>query len=159
MAEPMEVSSPEHSRKRSLPDDDETSICKSESQVPTPPLTASPANKDSIRQPSPAPSTSTLSSAPSGTNDQPADPNAPPKKRRKYTPAEKEERRLEKEQKDKERAELKIKRDEDEEKRRKNEEKEAKQREKDLKKTREDEEKQKKARVSSLWPVSSSFAH
>lgn len=164
MAEPMEISSPEHSRKRSLPDDDQTSDLKSESQVPTPPLTASPNNKDSIRQPSPAPSSSTLSSAPSGENNQPADPNAPPKKRRKYTPAEKEQRRLEKEQKDKERAELKIKRDEekqkkDEEKRRKNEEKEAKQREKDLKKTREEEEKQKKARVSSACILSWSFAH
>ncbi|KAI4722998.1 hypothetical protein E4T48_00683 [Aureobasidium sp. EXF-10727] len=152
MAEPMDISSPDHSRKRSLPDDDQTSVSKSESQVPTPPLTASPANKDSIRQASPAPSSSALSSAPSGTNDQPTDPNAPPKKRRKYTPAEKEQRRLEKEQKDKERAELKVKRDEekqkkDEEKRRKNEEKEAKQREKDLKKAREDEEKEKKLRA------------
>jgi chromatin assembly factor 1 subunit A len=164
MAEPMEVSSPEHSLKRSLPDDDDDqmSISKSESQVPTPPLTASPANKDSVRQPSPALSTSTLSSVPS--NGQPADPNAPPKKRRKYTPAEKEERRLEKEQKDKERAELKVKRDEekqkkDEEKRRKNEEKEAKQREKDLKKTREEEEKQRKLKVGSLCTLSLSFAH
>ncbi|KAG9951156.1 hypothetical protein KCU85_g3128, partial [Aureobasidium melanogenum] len=152
MAEPMDISSPDLSRKRSLPDDDQTSVSKSESQVPTPPLTASPANKDSIRQASPAPSSSALSSAPSGTNDQPADPNAPPKKRRKYTSAEKEERRLEKEKKDKEKAELKLKRDEekqkkDEEKRRKNEEKEAKQREKDLKKAREEEEKQKKARA------------
>ncbi|KAG9822286.1 hypothetical protein KCU77_g16006, partial [Aureobasidium melanogenum] len=86
----MDISSPDLSRKRSLPDDDQTSVSKSESQVPTPPLTASPANKDSVRQPSPAPSSSALSSAPSGTNDQPADPNAPPKKRRKYTPAEKE---------------------------------------------------------------------
>ncbi|CAD0112078.1 unnamed protein product [Aureobasidium uvarum] len=152
MAEPMDISSPDHSRKRSLPDDDQTSVSKSESQVPTPPLTASPANKDSIRQASPAPSSSALSSAPSGANDQSTDPNAPPKKRRKYTPAEQEQRRLEKEQKDKERAELKVKRDEekqkkDEEKRRKNEEKEAKQREKDLKKAREDEEKEKKARA------------
>ncbi|KAI5275894.1 hypothetical protein E4T47_01085 [Aureobasidium subglaciale] len=152
MAEAMEISSPDYTRKRSLPDDDQTSVSKSESQVPTPPLTASPANKDSIRQGSPAPSSSALSSAASAADDKPVDPNAPPKKRRKLTPAEKEEKRLEKEQKDKEKAELKIKRDEekqkkDEEKRRKNEEKEAKQRLKDLQKAKEDEEKLKKLRA------------
>lgn len=141
MAESMDVS-PDNTCKRSLPDDD------TGSQVPTPPLTASPANKDTARQASPALSTSMLSSAPSGSNDQPADPNAPPRKRRKFTPAEKEEQRLAKEQKDRERAEAKQKRDE--EKRRKNEEKEAKQREKDLKKAKEEEEKEKKAKVGIL---------
>ncbi|KAI5203349.1 hypothetical protein E4T39_04251 [Aureobasidium subglaciale] len=162
MAEAMEISSPDYTRKRSLPDDDQTSVSKSESQVPTPPLTASPANKHSIRQGSPAPSSSALSSAASVADDKPVDPNAPPKKRQKLTLAEKEEKRLEKEQKDKEKAELKIKRDEekqkkDEEKRRKNEEKEAKQRLKDLQKAKEDEEKLKKLRVRSAQPKIASF--
>ena len=101
MAEAMDLSTLDGARKRSSPDDDEVSNAKSES-LPTPPLTASPANKDANRQASPAPSSSTLSSAPSGSIDQPQDPNAPPRKRRKFTPAEKEEQRLAKEKKDRE---------------------------------------------------------
>ncbi|THX77007.1 hypothetical protein D6D08_05190 [Aureobasidium pullulans] len=162
MTDAMDITSPEPSRKRSLPDDDQTSVSKSESQVPTPPLTASPANQDTIRRASPAPSSSALSSAASAAGDQPADPNAPPKKRVKLTPAEKEEKRLKKEESDKVKAEAKLKREEerqkkDEERRRKNEEKEAKQREKDLKKAKEEEEKLKKAKVGFAQPKIASF--
>ena len=160
MTDAMDITSPEPSRKRSLPDDDQTSVSKSESQVPTPPLTASPANQDTIRRASPAPSSSALSSAASAAGDQPADPNAPPKKRVKLTPAEKEERRLKKEESDKVKAEAKLKREvekqkKDEERRRKNEEKEAKLREKELKKAKEEEEKLKKAKVGFVCPFQS----
>lgn len=124
---------------------------------PTPPLTASPVHQQSSdRQPSPAPSSSALSSvAPSSTERPPGSSAPPPKKRRKLTVTEKQEQLEAKEIKDREKAEQKAKKDEekrtkDEEKRRKNEEKEAKQREKDMKKAEEEKEKEKKEKVSMI---------
>ncbi|KAI9712362.1 MAG: chromatin assembly factor-I (CAF-I) p90 subunit [Bogoriella megaspora] len=119
-----------------------------------------PTGSSAQRQASPAPSTSTSVSVEANaqvTGGSTQD-GAPPTKRRKLTPqekeqkqTEKEQKRLEKEAKDKERAEQKAKREEekrikDEERRAKNEEKEAKTREKDLEKQRKEEERLKKER-------------
>ena len=107
-----------------------------------------------MRDPSPAPSASTLSSvATSIQEEQPESSSAPPQKKRKLTFAEKEVQRIEQEYKKKEREEQKARRDEekrvkDEERRKKREEKEAKDREKELDKQRKEEEKLKKERVS-----------
>ncbi|KAL9085628.1 MAG: hypothetical protein Q9165_007529 [Trypethelium subeluteriae] len=117
----------------------------------TPPMSSGP-----LRQVSEAPSTSTSVSGdvtgPTVAGKSAGD--APPKKRRKLTAEEKEQRRMEKEAKDRERAEQKVKREEekrikDEERRVKNEEKEAKNREKELEKQRKEEERLKKERSQS----------
>ncbi|KAL9063180.1 MAG: hypothetical protein Q9157_008363 [Trypethelium eluteriae] len=114
----------------------------------TPPMSSGP-----LRQVSEAPSTSTSVSGditgPVVAGNSAGD--APPKKRRKLTTEEKEQRRIEKETKDRERAEQKAKREEekrikDEERRIKNEEKEAKNREKELGKQQKEEERLKKER-------------
>ncbi|KAF1346065.1 chromatin assembly factor 1 subunit A-domain-containing protein [Delphinella strobiligena] len=116
--------------------------------LPTPPLTASPNHDAANRGPSPAPSTSSLSSVATSTQqDGPSGSSVPPPpKRRKLTVAEKERQRVEKEQKQREREEQKLKKDEEkrvkeEEKRRKREEREVKDREKELEKQRREQKK------------------
>ncbi|KAL1304177.1 hypothetical protein AAFC00_000601 [Neodothiora populina] len=143
--------------KRSLNQDDlngshnqDAAMGREPGSIPTPPLTASPNQDVAPRQPSPAPSNSTLSSVATFTD--PSKPSAdnssaPPAKKRKLTNAEKESQRLEKEHKKREREEEKAKRDEekrmkDEERRRKREEREAKEREKELEKQRKEHERQ-----------------
>lgn len=166
MADVMDVCYPNHENplKRSLVDNNDhdgqsTSTSPANKQnriIPTPPLTSSPNEGDANRRdPSPAPSSSTLSSIAASTQDQPSGPTAQPaQKKRKLTSAEKEQQRIESEQRKLEKAEQKTRRDEekrikDEEKRRKREEKEAKDREKELEKQRRVEEKEKKERVRS----------
>ena len=137
--------------------------------MPTPPDTdqssnTSPtcSNEADGRQMSPAPSDSTLTSVDiTGTNDVNVNalPNATgtagsaarPAKRRKLSPAEKEQQKVEKEAKDVERAIQKSKRDEekrvkDEEKRKKAEERDAKKREKEVEEERKTQDKLKKER-------------
>jgi chromatin assembly factor 1 subunit A len=138
--------------------------------MPTPPDTdgssnASPtyAAQMGARRGSPAPSSSTLTSVEitgSNTVEHPAstaagnassNSTARPAKRRKLTPAEKEQKRLEKEAKDAEKAAQKVKRDEekrikDEEKRKKAEERDAKKREKEVEEERKFQDKMKKER-------------
>ena len=139
--------------------------------MPTPPDTdnssnTSPANGN-VRAPSPAPSSSDLSSIqevesnPDTSTNTSADPAAstprasgtgqPPAKRRKLTPSEKIEQQRAREAKAAEKAEQKARRDEekrvkDEERRLKAEEKEAKKREKDLEEERKNQDKLKKER-------------
>ena len=168
-------------RKRSAPDDNDSPLKKplnltgTQFMMPTPPETdqssiASPTcnNDTNARQASPAPSSSALSSVEimsSTAPDQPASgtpatssASQPPKKRRKLTPAEKEQQQKDKEAKaaekavkDAEKAEQKAKRDEekrtkDEEKRQKAEERDEKKREKEMEEERKKQEKLKKER-------------
>lgn len=180
-------------RKRPSPDDDSPlkkplNLTGTQFMMPTPPDTdqssnASPTcnNPSSARQASPAPSSSALSSVDIASNN-PVEQTAgatgvtagtaatsqsgpPPRKRRKLTPAEKEQQQKEKEAKaaekamkdaekavkDAEKAEQKAKKDEekrikDEEKRKKAEEREAKKREKELEEERKQQAKDKKNR-------------
>ena len=167
-------------KKRAAPDEDSPekkplNLKGTQFMMPTPPDTdqsssASPTcnNGGAVRQASPAPSSSTLTSvefvssnplqssttaAGAASNAPAASSSGPPaKKRKKLTPAEKEQQRVEKEAKDAEKAEQKAKRDEekrikDEEKRKKAEEREAKKREKDLEEERKAHEKLKKERA------------
>ncbi|CAD0092129.1 unnamed protein product, partial [Aureobasidium vineae] len=112
-----------HSRKRSLPDDDQTSVSKSESQSYQQRFNSS--SKPCSEQLS-------LEQCPIGSERPTYRPERSSQETKKVHTCREGTKRLEKEQRDKERAELKVKRDEekqkkDEEKRRKNEEKEAKQ--------------------------------
>lgn len=136
-----------------------------QSDMPTPPLTASP-NKDvTMRDPSPAPSSSTLSSVVTVSAPiNPAEPAQPAQKKRKLTFAEKEQQRAEKEERQRIRDEQKAQKEEgkrlkDEEKRRKKEDKEAKDREKDLERQRKENEKLKKERVRHIKTTLRDMAH
>ncbi|KAF4556622.1 Chromatin assembly factor 1 subunit A-like protein [Elsinoe fawcettii] len=137
----------------------------SEHSMPTPPQSSSedggtvgdsPSKRS--REPSPAPSTSTLSSIPTSTaGSNAAGPQAAvlngtvdrPAKRRKLTPAEKLQQAHEKAEKQRQREERKAQKEAEaavraEERRVKNEEKEVKQRERDIAKQQKEEEKRKK---------------
>ncbi|KAK5166597.1 uncharacterized protein LTR77_008140 [Saxophila tyrrhenica] len=157
-------------RKRAAPDDESIEkrpLNLTGSQfLPTPPDTdgssdTSPTctNEMTARQGSPAPSSSALSSVEvTGSNtDQgtpgaanvPQSSSAPPAKRRKLSPAEKEQQKQEKEAKDAERAAQKARREEeqrvkDEERRKKAEDRDAKKREKEVADERRAQEKRAK---------------
>ncbi|KAM0717807.1 hypothetical protein Q7P37_006139 [Cladosporium fusiforme] len=168
------VSSPASPNIRKRPADDEPSPSKkplnlkgNQFVMPTPPDTDNSSNtspeNDATRAPSPAPSSSALSSiqdvdsvpeTSTNTADGHAKPTStgqPSAKRRKLTPSEKIEQQRAKEAKAVEKAEQKVRRDEekrarDEEKRLKAEERESKKREKELEEERKNQDKLKKER-------------